>query len=61
MTTYVLLFLSIATGQPLTADGNTLVFHSREVCQQAGREFIDLAVAQAAFRFVCIRAEESPK
>jgi len=61
MTAYVLLFLSVATGQPLTGDGDTLVFHSREVCQQAGRQFVDIAMAQAAFRFVCIRAEESPK
>jgi hypothetical protein len=61
MTTYVLLFIYLASGAPLTGDGNTLVFHQRETCRQAGQELLDLTVATATFRFECIRAEESTK
>ena len=55
---YVLLFIKLATGMPLDADGDILVFRSREACEAtAGYFFEQQRDAHEILRSECILAK----
>jgi hypothetical protein len=55
---YVLLFIKLATGMPLDADGDILVFESRAECQRtAGYFFEHSPRAHEVLRSECILAK----
>lgn len=58
--TYVLLFISLATGQPLTGDNAVLVFKTQDQCVTAGQTFLQaLPEVRARFTYECIPAQKA--
>ena len=62
MTAFVLLFISLSTGQPLTGDNATLVLRTQDQCTQTGQYLLGhLPEVRKTFTYECIPAVESEK
>ena len=62
MTSFVLLFISLSTGQPLTGDNATLVLHTQDQCTQTGQYLMaHLPEVRQAFTYECVPAVEAGK
>ena len=62
MTSFVLLFISLSTGQPLTGDNATLVLRTQDQCTSTGQYLMaNLPEVRKAFTYECLPAAESTK
>lgn len=62
MTSFILLFISLSTGQPLTGANATLVLRTQQACTDTGQYLLGhLPEVRRTFTYECIPAVESPK